>query len=247
MTRWLVFLWFLTNAVGASAADTIAILVAKNFESCLTALADSFTAQTSTHFSLRSGATGILATQLQAGAPGDIFFAADSQRPQMLDRAGLTQPGSRCTYAIGRLVLWCPGGVAGDLSTTLDNHSRDHLALANPRHAPYGGAAEQTLRALGRWSSSQNQLVRGTSVGQTWQFVHTGAAALGFVSLAQTRTGNLSQDTFLIVTAKLHQPLVQQAVLMRGAPAAAASFLAFVCSDAGAGIVRRYGYEIPAP
>jgi len=236
-------------------AEPVRIMVAANFKDCLTELADRHTARTGQEILLSSGATGMLFAQITAGAPCHIFFAADAERPWRLVAAGLASLESQVTYAVGRLVLWNPhaDATATDINTALDTAqfaAGHHLALANPLHAPYGRAAQQTLQAAGRWDAVQPHLVKGQSVGQTWQFVYTGAARLGFVSLAQIRAAERADPTaslglVFIVPTGLHDLIVQRAVLMSGAPPAAARFLAFVQSAEAVGVVREFGYEVP--
>ncbi len=239
---------------GVNAAP-VRVMVAANFKECLTELADRYTARTGQEILLSSGATGALFAQISAGAPCHVFFAADAERPRRLVADGMALGESRMTYAIGRLVLWSPHATtsADDISAALDSaqiRSGIHLAVANPLHAPYGAAARQALAAAGRWDAVQPYLVKGQSVGQTWQFIFTGAARLGFVSLAQVRTAERTNPAVelgqvLIVPSELHEAIVQQAVLLHDAPAAAAQFLAFIHSDEAAALLEEFGYEVP--
>jgi molybdate transport system substrate-binding protein len=237
-------------------AEPVRVMVAANFRDCLHQLADRYTADTGQEVLISSGATGTLFAQITAGAPCHLFFAADAERPRRLVAAGLATDENRATYAIGRLVLWAPQAEAGtaDLRTALtaiDSDSRRRLALANPLHAPYGVAARQALRAVGRWQDLEPRLVLGQSVGQAWQFVHTGAADLGFVSLAQVRTAERQGSAadlglVLVVPATLHEPIIQQVVLMSDAPASAARFYDYLGSAEVREILPSYGYEVPA-
>ncbi len=251
MTRYLLVLCLLLAAPGATSAG-VRVLAATNVHPCLEQIARQFTAATDIRVEVRQGATGVLCAQLLAGAPGDVFFAADTLRPRMLEAKGLTVPGSRFTYAVGRLVLWYPDNTADDLSTAVDQAKGTHLAISNPVHAPYGIAAVQALQTLGHWDRWQDRVVRGANVGQTWQFIHSGAAVLGFVSLAQVRYAQTRGAVFgpaevLLVPANLHEPITQQAVLMRKASPAAAPFLAYVRSPEAHAILREFGYEVPTP
>ncbi len=255
MMRLLILLVILTITPRGVTAEPVRVMVAANFRDCLTELADRYTANTGQEVLLSSGSTGMLFSQVMAGAPCHVFFAADADRPQRLVTDGIAVSESRTTYAIGRLVLWSPSATVptNDISTAIDAAQLGaglHLAIANPLHAPYGSAAQQALQATNHWDNVQPFLVKGQSAGQTWQFIYTGAARLGFVSLAQIRAAeradpkaNLGQ--VLIVPATLHEPIIQQAVLLRDAPAAAVQFFKYVQSDEARTILQEFGYEVP--
>jgi len=150
---------------GVAFCDEVHVAVAANFADCMEELGTLFEQNTGHQLVISRGSTGKHFAQIKAGAPFDVFFAADSARPALLEAEGLTVPGSRFTYAIGELVLW--------------------MAIANPRLAPYGLAAKQALTSLGIWDELEPRLVMGQSVGQTWQFVATGNAQLGLVAQSQ--------------------------------------------------------------
>lgn len=236
-------------------AESVRVMVAANFKDCLTELADQYTARTGHEVLLSSGATGALFAQISAGAPCHVFFAADAQRPERLVEAGLAIGESRTTYAIGRLVLWspqatAPGSTINAALAAAQLVAGRHIAIANPLHAPYGAAARQALVKTGHWDAVQPYLVMGQSAGQAWQFIHTGAARLGFVSLAHIRAAQRAQPAadlgqILVVPANLHEPIVQQAVLLRDAPTNAIQFLEFVQSDEARKTLREFGYEVP--
>lgn len=235
---------------GTALADEVQVAVAANFRSCLEELATLFQTRTGHTVQVSVGSTGRHFAQIKAGAPFDIFLAADVQRPRLLEKDGLTVPGSRFTYAQGRLVLWAPGleFIAGDsLTTILDDPDLTHLALANPRLAPYGYAARQTMEALERWGSLQECLVLGQSVGQAWQFTASGNAQAAFVALAQLDEASRRQA--LVVPETLHDPINQQAVLLlRGSEnPAAQAFLPFLQGDEARAVIAAHGYSMPAP
>jgi molybdate transport system substrate-binding protein len=221
--------------------------VAANFLASLRELTSAFEAATGVEVVVVSGSTGKLYAQIRQGAPYDVFLAADQERPALLEAAGLSLPGSRRTYAIGRLVLWSPrpGYVEGP--ATLERGGFRHLAIANPRTAPYGAAAVQALQGLGVWQTVQGRLVRGESVGQAFQFVAGGSAELGLVARGQV--AGRSGSSWLL-PAGLHEPIEQQLVILGRADdrADAERFVDFLLHDPEAAtLVRAAGYDLPEP
>ncbi len=241
-------------------AEPVRVMVAANFRECLQVLAEQYTTQTGTEFKISHGGTGQLYAQIMAGAPCDLFFAADSARPQRLVTKGWAAEHDCSTYAIGQLMLCAlkphpnPGGGKA-VEMMLDYVMRNEggrLAIANPDLAPYGRAAVQVLRNMGRYEEWEHRLVRGQNVAQTWQFLHTGAAPLGFVARSQVmaaqRTGQkLKMGTAIMVPLDLYDPVVQQVVVAHGAQPQAREFLAFLFSAEGHKILREFGYRIPTP
>lgn len=232
------------------AADEVRIAVATNFLQTLTAICDAFEPEQKADCILSAGASGALAAQIVQGAPFDVFFSADVERPERLEAAGLTVPESRFTYATGRLVAWRPGTPwREDLATVLRSDEVRVIAIANPDHAPYGAAARDVLRALGAWSRPGQRIVQGESIGQAWQFVATGNADLGFIALSQVRQAQrggglvLESDT-LLVDSSLYAPIEQQAVLLRHGAAnpRARALLDFVRSPEGRSLIAAAGY-----
>ena len=192
------------------------------------------------------GATGKLATQIINGAPFDLFFAADAIRPALLQQKGIIPAACRRTFALGRLCLFAADGRAlKDAPAILREGRFRHLAMANPRHAPYGRAARETLMHLGLWESIRPKIVYGENVGQAFQFLRAGAAELGFVALSQvlTLTGATAPNLWL-VPQRMHHPLAQQVVILRPSREADA-FLHALHSRQGMQILRRFGYDAP--
>ena len=188
------------------------------------------------------------------GAPFDVFLSADRRRAERLEAEGVTAPGTRFTYAIGRLVLWDPGRRGDeDLKTILSGGSVRTLAIANPDSAPYGAAALETLRTLGLDPVGRLRIVRGENAAQAFQFVATGAADAGFVAKSQVLEYEASSGTSLshetvAVDPALHAPIEQQAVLMKSAAANvdARGLLEFLRSDAAGRIIEAAGYAVPS-
>lgn len=221
------------------------IAVASNFDSTLESIVARFEVESEYRVTLVSGATGSQFAQILNGAPFDLFFAADSLRPTLLDVEGRAVAGTRFTYAIGRLVVWSPLDSAfdeEDLATVLARAG--HIAIANPDLAPYGRAARQTLDRLGLWERLSDRIVRGENIAQTYQFVRSGSADLGFVALSQVIAGGgPSQGSYRILPDDSYEPIVQQAVLLIDSPAAR-SFLMYIGSETVKEIIRRDGYYV---
>ena len=230
--------------VAASAAET-RVAVAANFTAAATAIAAAFHRATGDTAQLSFGASGALYTQISHGAPFEVFLSADAERPAKAEADGFTVPGSRFTYAVGRLVLYsaAPGMVDGH-GTVLRRGNFTHLAVADPATAPYGVAAVETLKKLKLYDTLAPKLVQGSSITQTYQFVATGAAELGFVALSQIV--DAPGGSRWIVPAADHAPIEQQAVLLKTGAAnpAAAGFVRFLKTPAAVAIIRRYGYVV---
>jgi molybdate transport system substrate-binding protein len=209
-------------------------------------IAADFERATGHHAVVVLGSTGKLYAQIRAGAPFDVLLAADDTTPARLEAEGLAVRDTRFTYATGRLVLWsADAGVVDAQGKVLRQPPQGKLAIADPRLAPYGAAAMQTLAALGVASAWSPHLVQGESIGQAYQFTATGNARLGFVALAQVMTdGRITSGSAWIVPPTLHQPLKQDAIVLNPgrSNAAAAALLQYLHGDAARGTLRGYGY-----
>jgi molybdate transport system substrate-binding protein len=246
-TRWLILLLPALLLMPPAQAGELRVAVAANFLASLRQLASRFETAEGVEVVPVAGSTGKLYAQIRQGAPYDLFLAADAERPALLEAAGLSLPGSRRTYAVGRLVLWSPrpGYVQGPAS--LERGGFRHLAIANPRTAPYGAAAVQALRGLGVWERVQDRLVQGESVGQAFQFVASGSAELGLVARGQV--AGRSGSSWLLPP-HLHDPIEQQLVVLGRTedPATAERFVDFLLQDPEAAtLVRAAGYDLPEP
>jgi molybdate transport system substrate-binding protein len=227
-------------------ANEIRVAVASNFTRAIGMVAKVFEADSGHKVILASGSTGKHYAQIMNGAPFDAFFAADLVRPKLLEQEGLTVPGSRFTYAIGKLILWSPEAALVDAKGRVLEHGEfRHLAIANPKLAPYGLAAREVLQKRGLWDDMSKRLVRGENIGQTFQFVASGNAELGFVARSQLmRPGFEIEGSHWDVPAELYTPIEQQAVLLKDSEAARA-FMSFVRSEEAIRIIRDHGYETP--
>jgi molybdate transport system substrate-binding protein len=231
---------------GQTSADEIRVVVASNFTSAIKALAGRFEERTGHKVTLIFGSTGKHYAQIVNGAPFDAFFAADLKRPKRLEEEGVVRTGSRFTYAMGRVILWSPQeGVVDPEGHVLEGAPFRYLAIANPKLAPYGRAAEEVLTARGLWGALQGSMVRGENIGQAFQFVKSGNAELGFVAYSQVKhPGHPVEGSFWEVPQSLYTPIEQQALLLTDSDAARA-FLTFVKRDESLALIRSFGYGTP--
>ena len=234
----------LTLGGGAFAGET-KVAVAANFTEAAKAIAARFKAKTGHDAALSFGSSGQFYTQIANGAPFEVFLSADVERPQKAEAEGLAVAGSRFTYATGRRVLYSktPGLVDGK-GAVLKTGKFEKLSIADPKAAPYGQAAVETLTRLRLYDMLKPRIVQGASITQAFQYVQTGAAELGFVALSQVVSER--GGSRWVVPASSHTPIEQQAVLLKtGANSEAAkAFMAFLKSGEAKAIIRRYGYEV---
>ncbi len=223
-----------------SFADTVLLAVASNFTRPMQALAREFELRTGHEVDLSFGSSGKIFAQIQHGAPFHAFFSADQSKPDQLMQTGFAIQSSQFTYAIGRLALWSSTGLT--TSATLTQGPFGRLAIANPRLAPYGAAAVQTLQHLALDEQTRPHWVIGENIAQAYQFVHSGNAQIGFVALSQLSQEQVKQAW--IVPYQMHKPIKQNAVLLnRGADhAPTQAFLAFTRSNAGRDMIETFGY-----
>ena len=232
----------------AACADTVLVAVASNFAGTLAALAPAFRQATGHQLQAAAGPTTRLATQIAAGAPFQVLLAADQATPARLLADGLAVAGSRFTYATGHLVLWSTQpGLVDSQGEVLARGGFKHLAIANPKLAPYGEAALAVLRARGLEPQLRSRLVLAESIAQAYQFVLTGNAELGFVALSQLQApGQPPGGSLWRVPPDLHPPIHQDAVLLKpgSGQAAALALLAFLKSPAARALIQAHGYAV---
>ncbi len=229
-------------------AAEVRVAVASNFSAPMQKIAQAFEQETGHKALLSLGSTGHLYAQIRNGAPYQVLLAADDATPRKLEAEGLGVAGSRFTYAIGTLVLWSKQpGLVDDKGDVLRSGKFERIAMANPKLAPYGAAAVETLTQMGVWQSVQSKLVQGDNISQTYQFIATENAQLGFVGLSQIMLdGRVAQGSAWVVPAHLHAPIQQDAVLLtkgQDAPAAAA-LMRFLKSDRARALIRSFGYAL---
>jgi len=228
-------------------ADEVQVAVASNFAAPMKAIVAEFGKATGHKAQLSFGATGKFYAQIRNGAPFHVFLSADDETPAKLEQEGLAEPGSRFTYAVGTLALWSARPDFVDAKgEVLSRGTFAHLAIANPKLAPYGAAAMETLDKLGLTSTLQAKLVQGENIAQTHQFVGSGNAELGFVALSQImKDGRIGAGSAWIVPAEMHRPIRQDAVILASGRdnAAANALLRFLRSRPVQAIIRSYGYR----
>jgi molybdate transport system substrate-binding protein len=233
---------------GLSHGAEVKVAVAANFAGPMQQIAAAFASDTGHTAVLATGSTGKFYAQIAHGAPFDVLLAADDETPARLENEKLAVAGTRFTYATGELVLWSAReGYVDAAGKVLQTGSFAHLAIANPKTAPYGAAAIETLAKLKLSDRLQRKLVQGENIAQTHQFVATGSAELGFVALSQVaRDGKFKSGSGWIVPAYMHSPIRQDAVLLvKGATnPAARALLAYLRSDKARGIIHSFGYAL---
>jgi molybdate transport system substrate-binding protein len=232
----------------AGRAGEVQVAVAANFLAPMKVLAAEFEKSTGHQAVLTSGATGKFYAQIKSAAPFDVFLSADDETPQRLEQEGKAVPGSRFTYAIGKLVLWSADPKLVDRNgEVLRSGKFTHIALAAPKLAPYGAAAMEAMTRLGVLASLQPKFVQGENLGQTFSFVSSGNAQLGFVALSQVlEDGKIKSGSAWIIPAHLYEPIRQDVVLLNRAKdnPAAAALMSFLRSERARVAIRSFGYEL---
>jgi molybdate transport system substrate-binding protein len=228
-----------------AAAAEINVAVAANFTEASKEIAAAFERKTGNKVLLSFGSSGQFYTQITQDAPFQVFLSADQERPEKAVAEGLAVPDSRFTYAVGKLVLWSrdPKVVTG--ADTLKQGNFSKVAIANPAAAPYGAAAIETMKALNVYDTLQPKIVQGNNIAQTFQFIDTGNAELGFVALSQVV--DHSEGSRWLVSANLYAPIKQDAVLLKKGAGneAAMAFIDFLKGPEAAAIEAKFGYGTP--
>jgi molybdate transport system substrate-binding protein len=231
-------------------AAELHVAVAANFSAPLQKMAPLFQQASGHQLVISAGSSGQLYTQIQQGAPFDVFLSADTDKPQRLEKEGLAVPGSQFTYAVGSLVLWSPkpGVVDGD-GKILQTQQYRLIGVANPQTAPYGTAAQQVLTKLGLWDklNQDHKIVTGENITQTWQFAASGNADLSFVALSQVlgADGSIAGSSWR-VPQSMYDPIEQAGVIVAATKqkAAAEAFMTWLHSDPAAlAAIRSDGYR----
>jgi len=229
-------------------ADEVSVAVAANFTAPLQRIAADFEKDTGHKVVASFGSTGKFYAQIKGGAPFELLLSADDETPAKLIAESAAVAGSQFTYAIGKLVLWSakPGVVDGQ-GQVLKKGSFEHIALANPKLAPYGAAGMEVMKALGAFDALQAKLVTAENITQAYQFISTGNALLGFVALSQVLKDGKMEGSSWIVPARLYTPIRQDAVILdkgRGKPGALA-LMQYLKSAKAVAVIQSFGYELP--
>lgn len=236
-----------TTLVGSACAAEVNAAVAANFTAPAQQIALLFQKETGNTVKFSFGSTGKFYSQIKEGAPFDVLLAADEKTPRLMEREGVAVADTHFVYALGKLVLWsAKPGFADD--KVLSRGVFEKLAYADPKLAPYGLAALETLKNMNLWDKVKNNMVTGESITQAYQFAATGNAELAFIALSQiTRNGKVTEGSWWMVPDNLYSQIRQSAVLLSSAKdnVAAKAFLAFLKSEKSAAIIRGFGYELP--
>jgi molybdate transport system substrate-binding protein len=246
--KYLASVLTVVTCLGTAHAGEVQVAVAANFAGPMEKLAAQFQKDTGHKAVVASGATGKFYAQIRNGAPFEVLLSADDETPARLEAEGQVVAKSRFTYAVGRLVLWSAKANYVDAAgAVLKTGAFTHLAIANPKTAPYGAAATAVIDKLGLTARLQPRLVQGENIAQAFQFASTGNAELGFVAQAQVwRDGKFTAGSGWIVPATMHAPIRQDAALLtRGAKnPAAQALLDYLRTDKAKALIRAYGYEV---
>ena len=235
MEKFFFGLVILTFVKPSQGDDSLNIAVASNFNSTLEKISFQYEKKKRFKINIISGSSGVLFAQIINGAPYDVFFSADTDRPEKLDSKGLTR--ARGTYAYGRVVFWERDERAQEKYLSRSNRK---LALARPEFAPYGKAA---IEILEKYNHSLTNLIYGLNVNQVFAYIETGSVNAGFISLSQALNKNLSPINFLLISESLHSKIEQQFVITSNAKTWAEEFVDWVLSPAAREIIVDAGYK----
>jgi molybdate transport system substrate-binding protein len=238
----------LLAAAGMAHAGEVSVAVAANFTAPMKKIAQDFEKDTGHRVVASYGSTGQFFAQIKAGAPFEVLLAADDETPARLIKENAAVAGSQFTYAIGKLVLWsAKPGVAEDGAAVLKKGDFEHIALANPKLAPYGAAGMETMKALGVLDSLQPKIVMAENITQAFQFVSSGNSLVGFVALSQVLKDGKVEGSAWMVPAHLYSAIRQDAVVLDKGKAnpAAAALVKYLRGDKAVAVIRGYGYELP--
>lgn len=230
-------------------AEEAVLAVAANFSAPMQQIATLFQKDTGHTIKLSFGATGAIYAQIKNGAPFDVFLSADQSTAQKLALEGMAVPNSRFTYATGQLTLWSKQkDLVDGNGQILKSNSIQRIAVANPKLAPYGAAALETITRLGLLNELQPKLVQGDNISQTYQFVFTQNAPIGFVALSQIYANDaITSGSAWIVPSHLYKPIAQDVILLRKGSdnAAAKALMLYLKGDKARQIIKSYGYLVP--
>jgi molybdate transport system substrate-binding protein len=236
------------SMASAAHAQEVRVAAAADLKFAMQDVAAQFEKQTGTKVDVTYGSSGNFFSQLQNGAPFDLFFSADIDYPRKLDTAGIAEPGTLYEYAIGRIAIWMPADAKVDVASigwkALLDVSVQKIAIANPEHAPYGRAAVAALQKAGIYEQVKPKLVYGENISQAAQFVQSGNAQAGIVAMSLAVSPGMKDGKLWEIPADMHPPIEQAAVVLRNAANkdAARAFLDFVKSESGRATLAKYGF-----
>jgi molybdate transport system substrate-binding protein len=247
----LIFFVFLAHHEVRAQGKGIRIAAAADLKFAMGELSETFEKQLGTKVNVTYGSSGNFFSQIQNGAPFDLFFSADVEYPRKLEAAGLAEPGTLYEYAVGRIVIWTPADAKVDVAKlgwkTLMDASVEKIAIANPEHAPYGRAAVAALQNAGIYESVKGKLVYGENISQAAQFVQSGNAQAGIVAMSLAVSPAMQDGKRWEIPLEMHPEIEQGAIVLKDAKnkEAARAFLEFVKSEAGGAILTKYGFAFP--
>jgi molybdate transport system substrate-binding protein len=247
----IVTLMIAVSLATAAPADEITVAAAADLTFAFKDVAAKFHQQTGDEVKLSFGSSGNFFSQIQSGAPYDLFFSADISYAKKLEDAGLAEPGTLYEYAVGKIVLWAPSGSKLDLSAglrVLNDPAIHKIAIANPEHAPYGRAAVAAMRHEGIYDHVKDKIVLGENISQTAQFVQSGNAEIGIIALSLVLAPAMKdQGKYFEIPAADYPPIEQAVVILKSSQKKdlARKFLAFLKKPETISLMRRYGFAIP--
>ncbi len=242
---------FLAQHEVRAQGQEIRIAAAADLKFAMSELAEKFEKQSGTKVNVTYGSSGSFFSQMQNGAPFDLFFSADIEYPRRLEATGLAEPGTLYEYAVGRIVLWTPADSKVDVTKqgwkTLLDASVEKIAIANPEHAPYGRAAVAALQNARIYESVKSKLVYGENISQTAQFVQSDNAQAGIVAMSLAVSPAMHDGNRWEIPAEMHPAIEQGAIVLKDAKnkEAARAFLEFVKNSKGRAILTKYGFAFP--
>jgi molybdate transport system substrate-binding protein len=234
-----------------AAAAEIKVAAASDLTFVFKDVVAGFEKQTGNGVKVTYGSSGNFFSQIQNGAPFDLFFSADVSFPQKLQAAGLTEPGTIYEYARGEIVIWVPNASRLDLNkglTVLLDPGIQKIAIANPLHAPYGAAAVAAMKHAGIYEQVKTKLVQGENISQAAQFVHSGNAEIGIVALSLALAPAMKNDgRYVVVAPQDYPPLIQAAVIVKSSQQkeVAHQFMQYVKEPATVAAMKQYGFTLP--
>ncbi|MEM5497340.1 molybdate ABC transporter substrate-binding protein [Paraglaciecola mesophila] len=243
-----VLVFIMTACMSMSAVADVKVAVAANFKPTLTLLVEQFMLEhPNTHVSISSASTGVLYAQIERGAPFDLFLSADSERPRRLEQKSLVEKNTRKNYALGQLVLWIKG--QSDVAASSLDTLTGRLAIANPKLAPFGLAAEQALQKLEKYEQLKPRIVMGNNVAQTAHYIQTGAAQAGFVALSQVLSITSDAKEYWLLSSHLYSPINQQMAVIKQKSRSeqetkeTLALYQFILGTKGQGLIVKSGYQ----
>jgi len=235
----------------AAPAQQVRVAAAADLKFAMQDVTAQFEKQTGTKVDVTYGSSGNFFSQLQNGAPFDLFLSADIDYPKKLEAAGLAESGTLYEYAVGRIVIWMPADSTADLARlgwkALLDPSVERIAIANPEHAPYGRAAVAALEKAGIYAEVKAKLVYGENISQAAQFVQSGNAQAGLIALALADSPGMKSGKRWEIPRDMHPPIEQGAIVLKNARNrnGALLLLEFVKSEAGRAVFAKYGFTPP--